>query len=98
MPGNSLTLHLIWRSKCHARFNALTSQPEMKAGSDHSWQRRGRENHDRAGYRDLDCAGSTYYRHQGRLGDHDDRSETGGWIISGASSHHWSGRAGNPPL
>ena len=36
---------------------------------------------------DLDCTGSTYYRHQGRLGGHDDRSETGGWVITGASSH-----------
>ena len=40
----------------------------------------------------MDCPGSTYYRHQGRLGGHDDRSETGGWVITGASSHHWSGR------
>jgi hypothetical protein len=35
---------------------------------------------------------AAYYRHQGRLGGHDDRSETGGWVITGASSHHWSGR------
>src|SRR6202035_3137383 len=53
---------------------------------------RGSENHHWAGDCDLDCTGSTYYRHQGRLGGHDDRSETGGWVITGASSHHWSGR------
>ena len=40
----------------------------------------------------MDCTGSTYYRHQGRLGGYDDRSETGGWVITGASSHHCSGR------
>ena len=60
--------------------------------SDRSLQRRGSENHHRAGYCDLDCTGSSYYRHQGRLGGHDDRSETEGWVITGASSHHWSGR------
>jgi hypothetical protein len=26
------------------------------------------------------------------LGGHDGRSETRGWVIAGASSHHWSGR------
>ena len=55
-------------------------------------QRQGSENHHRAGYCDLDCTGSTYYRHQGRLGGHDDRSETGGWVITSASSQLWSGR------
>jgi len=40
----------------------------------------------------LDCTGSTYYRHQGRLGGHDDRSETGGWVITDASSHYCAGR------
>jgi hypothetical protein len=40
----------------------------------------------------MDCTGSSYHRHQGRLGGHDDRSETEGWVITGASSHHWSGR------
>ncbi len=29
----------------------------------------------------LDCTGSAYCRHQGRLGGHDDRNETGGASI-----------------
>jgi len=63
---------------------------------DRKRQRRGSENHHRARYCNLDCTGSAYCRHQGRLGGHDDRNETGGWVIPSASGQHWSARGKQP--
>src|SRR5208337_3153263 len=80
---------LTMRSWRHYQGNKRLSRTTC---SDRSHQRRGSENHHRARYCDLDCTGSMYCRHQGRLGGHDDRSETRGWVITSASGQHWSAR------